>query len=319
MTILSVGFACYDQFFFTTTYPKENSKAFSYDFIESGGGPCANAAYLLGLWGENIYYIGHLNNDIYAQKIVSEFDDVGVNTQHIIFSDQMITPLASVLVNNQNGSRTIVTRKLNLPPPLIDSDKLQLNQLVTHLLNNERELAILIDGHEPELSEYLIEQLPHAKVVMDAGSLRESNLDLAKFTDYLVASENFALSYAGLDTFTNKKQIESTLKQIQSITKGNVFITLGEKGCAYLEYNKVKIIPAFICRSIDTTGAGDIFHGAFIYGVSYGWSIDDTISFASLVAAISIERKGVRDAMPNLFEINKAENRFERNLTDYFK
>ncbi|GAA5110337.1 sugar kinase [Orbus sasakiae] len=319
MTILSVGFACYDQFFFTTTYPKENSKAFSYDFIESGGGPCANAAYLLGLWGENIYYIGHLNNDIYAQKIVSEFDEVGVNTQHIIFSDQMITPLASVLVNNQNGSRTIVTRKLNLPPPLIDADKIKLNQLVSHLLNNERELAILIDGHEPELSEYLIEQLPHAKVVMDAGSLRESNLDLAKYTDYLVASENFALSYAGLDTFTSKKQIESTLKQIQSITKGNVFITLGEKGCAYLELNKVKIIPAFICQSIDTTGAGDIFHGAFIYGVSYGWSIDDTISFASLVAAISIERKGVRDAMPNLFEINKAENRFERNLTDYFK
>jgi len=319
MTILSVGFACYDQFFFTTTYPKENSKAFSYDFIESGGGPCANAAYLLGLWGENIYYLGHLNDDIYGKKIVSEFTAVGVNTQHIIFSDQMVTPLASIIVNNQNGSRTIVTRKLNLPPSLTSLDKERLDKFVSNLRKNERELTILIDGHEPELSEYIIQQFPQAKVVMDAGSLRESNLDLAKYTDYLVASENFALSYAGIESFTNKKQLETVLKQIESITKGKVFITLGEKGCAYLSRHKVKIIPGFVCQAVDTTGAGDIFHGAFIYGVSYGWDIEDTITFASLVAAISIERKGVRNAMPNLFEINKEENRFERNLTDYFK
>jgi len=319
MTILSVGFACYDQFFFTTAYPKENSKAFSYDFIESGGGPCANAAYLLGLWGENIYYLGHLNDDIYGKKIVSEFTEVGVNTQHIIFSDQMVTPLASIIVNNQNGSRTIVTRKLNLPPSLTSLDKERLDKFVSNLRKNERELTILIDGHEPELSEYIIQQFPQAKIVMDAGSLRESNLDLAKYTDYLVASENFALSYAGIESFTNKKQLETVLKQIESITKGKAFITLGEKGCAYLSRHKVKIIPGFVCQAVDTTGAGDIFHGAFIYGVSYGWDIEDTITFASLVAAISIERKGVRNAMPNLFEINKEENRFERNLTDYFK
>ena len=319
MAILTIGLACYDQFYFTTSYPKENSKSFAYDFIESGGGPCANAAYLLGLWGEDIYHLGHLHDDIYGNKIISEFKQIGVKTDQIIFSDEMITPLAAITVNKENGSRTIITRKLNTPPSITTTEKNKLNQFIRYLQENKRDLVILIDGHEPELSEYVIKQLPNVKVVMDAGSLRDSNLYLAKYTDYLVASENFALAYAHLDEFTNKKSLESALKKLTSIARGSAFITLGEKGCAYMEDKKVKVIPSFICQSIDTTGAGDIFHGAFAYGVSYGWNIEKIISFASLTAAISIERKGVRKAMPNLSEVNKAQHRFERNLTEYFK
>ena len=319
MTILTIGFACYDQFYFTTSFPKENSKLFAYDFIESGGGPCANAAYLLGLWGEDVYHLGHLHDDIYGNKIVFEFEQVGVNTQQIIFSDEMITPLAAITVNKENGSRTIITRKLNTPPLLTSIEKNKLNQFIQYLNENKRDLVILIDGHEPELSEYVIKKLPNVKVVMDAGSLRESNVYLAKYTDYLVASEIFALAYTKLDEFTTKKSLEEALKKLESISKGSAFITLGEKGCAYLCNKKVNIIPSLLCQSVDTTGAGDIFHGAFSYGVSYGWEIEKIISFASLSAAIAIERKGVRKAMPNLSEVNKAIHRFEKNLTEYFK
>ncbi|PLM16320.1 kinase, partial [Klebsiella pneumoniae] len=56
MAILSIGFACFDQFFFLNEWPQENTKNFCHDFIESGGGPAANAAWLLGLWGEEVYY-----------------------------------------------------------------------------------------------------------------------------------------------------------------------------------------------------------------------------------------------------------------------
>lgn len=318
MTILSVGFACYDQFFFTPSFPKENSKAFSYDFIESGGGPCANAAYLLGLWGENVFYLGHLNDDIYGKKIVSEFKQAGVNTEQIIFSKEMETPLASIIVNKQSGSRTIVTRKLNTPPLLTQTEKHRLDLFCERLKENNK-ISILIDGHEPELSEYIVKSLPIAKVVMDAGSLRESNVHLARYTDYLVASENFALAYSGLEKFTDKHELEQSLIKLEKIARGQAFITLGEKGCAYLCNNQLKIIPSFLCKAIDTTGAGDIFHGAFIYGVSYGWELETIIQFASLTAAISLEKKGVRNAMPNLYEINKVKLRFEKNLNEYFK
>ncbi|HBZ7952228.1 TPA: kinase, partial [Klebsiella pneumoniae] len=91
-----------------------------------------------------------------------------------------------------------------------------------------------------------------------------------------------------------------------------------EKGCAYLQNGMLTISPAFICNAIDTTGAGDIFHGAFTYGVHYNWHIENIILFASLSAAISIEKKGVRESMPDLADVHNAVNKYERNLKHYF-
>ncbi|CNH38492.1 carbohydrate kinase family protein [Yersinia pekkanenii] len=319
MAILSVGFSCFDQFFFINHWPEENTKNFCHDFIESGGGPCANAAWLLGLWGENIHYIGHLNKDIYGQRIIDEFSQVGVNSDNIVFSDEMITPLASVLVNRLNGSRTIITRKLQVPPLLTFDQKLKLDNFAEQLIARDEEVTILIDGHEPEISEYLIKKLPHARVVMDGGSLRESNLHLAQFTDYLVVSEHFARDYLGISKFINESQLKTALQELNKICRGEAYITLGEKGCAFLKNGLLQIVPAFLCNAIDTTGAGDIFHGAFTYGVHYSWHIDNIILFASISAAISIERKGVRASMPDLAVVHKSLTSYERNLKRYFE
>ncbi|MBW5408652.1 carbohydrate kinase family protein [Morganella morganii] len=320
MAVISVGLSCFDQFFFLNRWPEENTKNFSGDFIESGGGPCANAAWLLGLWGEDIFYVGHLNHDIYGQKIIDEFHDVGVNTDYVIFNDEMITPLASVLVNQLNGSRTIITRKLISPPRMTFEEKQKIDELITRLTQEDKGevITVLIDGHEPELSEYILTRLPDARVVMDAGSLRESNLNLAKYTDYLVASENFARDLVEIDKFTTDIQLKTALTELNKLARGTAFITLGEKGCAYLQNGMLTISPAFICNAIDTTGAGDIFHGAFTYGVHYNWHIENIILFASLSAAISIEKKGVRESMPDLADVHNAVNKYERNLKHYF-
>ncbi|ASX08141.1 carbohydrate kinase family protein [Escherichia coli] len=320
MAIITIGLSCFDQFFYINRWPKENTKNFSSDFIESGGGPCANAAWLLGLWGECVYFSGHLQNDIYGQKIIDEFHDVGVNTDYVIFNNQMLTPLASILVNQLNGSRTIITRKQNYPPRMTFEEKLKIDELITHLTYDDKKevITILIDGHEPELSEYIIQRMPDARVVMDAGSLRESNLNLAKYTDYLVASENFACELSGIEKFTSDIQLNEALTELNKLSRGQPFITLGERGCAYLKNGIPTISPAFICNAIDTTGAGDVFHGAFTYGVHYNWHIDNIILFASLAAAISVEKKGVRESIPDLADVHNAINQYERSREKYF-
>ena len=76
----------------------------------------------------------------------------------------MITPLASVLVNRLTGSRTIITRKMQTPPSLTYDQKLKLDDLAERLIAAEDPVTILIDGHEPEISEYLIKKLPNARV-----------------------------------------------------------------------------------------------------------------------------------------------------------
>ena len=223
-----------------------------------------------------------------------------------------------MLVNRLTGSRTIITRKMQTPPSLTYDQKLKLDDLAQRLIASEEPVTLLIDGHEAEISEYLIKKLPAARVVMDGGSLRASNIKLAAWTDYFVVSEHFARDYMSYRALSTEKELKTALLELNKICRGEAFITLGEKGCAFLKSGMLHIVPAWQCQAVDTTGTGDVFHGAFTYGVHYSWHIDNIILFASLTAAISIEKKGVRESMPDLAVVHNALNSYERNLTQYF-
>lgn len=326
MSILTVGLSCFDQFFFVADYPKENTKNVAVDYYESGGSPASNAAYLLGVWGEECHHVSHIGRDLYAEKIVSELESVGVDTSLIIKEANVPTPLANITVNIETGTRTIVLRKKNVIP------NVESLRIPDGLLCD----VILVDGHELELSKRIIDEFPTAKVVMDGGSVRDSNIELAKFTDYMVVSENFALSFSGIDSFDTKNDLFFALAKLKRICKGQVIITLGERGSAYLNYNVmltnlkskseirdmtkysddlVIVSPSYRTDAIDTTGAGDIFHGAFTYGVSKCWSLEKIIDFASKTAAISVSKKGVRTSMPTL---NVVENSNLQKNSDFF-
>ncbi len=173
-----------------------------------------------------------------------------MDTSQVVFSDDMITPLASVLVNRLTGSRTIITRKMQTPPSLTYEQKLKLDDLAERLIASEEPVTILIDGHEAEISEYLIKKLPNARVVMDGGSLRASNIKLAAWTDYFVVSEHFARDYMSYRSLSTEAEIKAALIELNKICRGEAFITLGEKGCAFLKkrYAADRPVLAVQCR-----------------------------------------------------------------------
>ncbi len=308
MAILTIGLSCYDQFFFIPHFPEENRKVFSTELLESGGGPCGNASYLLGLWKTEVYHITTLKNDIYGQHILDELRKVNVNVEYSLINQKQTTPLSSILINEKTASRTIITHKNNSVKDISDIEKERLDQLIDKLNKKNEIHIVLIDGHEYELSEYIIPRLKNKKVVMDAGNVRSSNLNLAKYTNYLVASENFAQDLIGEESLSSKdKQLEA-LNKIKKISADNTIpiITLGENGVISLENEILHHYSAYQCNPIDTTGAGDIFHGAFVYGLYQKWDLEKIIYFSSLVSAISIERKGVRHVIPTLDEVKES-------------
>lgn len=79
MAILSIGFACFDQFSFSMNGPGRIPKL-CHDFIEAAAVRRPMRLWLLGLWGEEVYYIGHLQQDLYGQRIIDEFAEAGVDT-----------------------------------------------------------------------------------------------------------------------------------------------------------------------------------------------------------------------------------------------
>jgi sugar/nucleoside kinase (ribokinase family) len=82
-------------------------------------------------------------------------------------------------------------------------------------------------------------------------------------------------------------------------------VTLGSRGCVALVDARVVHSPGFSVRSVDTTGAGDVFRGAFIYGILSRWPMERTLRFANAAAAISCTRLGAMNGVPSLEEVTR--------------
>jgi sugar/nucleoside kinase (ribokinase family) len=137
-------------------------------------------------------------------------------------------------------------------------------------------------------------------VVDDAGGFNLETDAHTNLIDVLIGSEHY---YNGLFQDTN---YETNCKAVQQRGPKIVVFTLGAKGCVGIEGDKYFTVPAFRNISVvDTTGAGDVFHGAFIFGLLQGWDIEKTALFSSAVSAIKCTRLGGRAAIPDYNTVQK--------------
>ncbi len=292
MDVLCIGHAAWDISVFVAGYPVENSKCEIDTMIESGGGPAANAAILLSRWGVATGFAGVVGLDAYGERIAREFADAGTDMTWLRRNPGDATPVSVILVNEQNGSRTIINRKTPCPGPPF--------RLVPRPECAQAPRVLLFDGHELEASLEAMTLFPEAKTILDAGSLREGTRELAKRVDCLVASERFARELSGvveLDSVANQAAAVAALHRINGHP---VVITRGEHGLVHGTDQCWESLPAFSVRVCDTTAAGDVFHGAFTYGMLRGRPWRETLRLASAAAAISVTARGGRTSIPTL-------------------
>jgi len=136
-------------------------------------------------------------------------------------------------------------------------------------------------------------------VMIDAGRLREGILDIAPLCDYIVASEEFAREL-GYDGDTGRFR-----ELLRQRCFGLTTITLGKKGSITFHGCETIAVPAYDVEEVDTTGAGDVFHGGYIFGLLMRWDIISTIRFASALAAMKCRKVGGRAGIPGLEEVTQ--------------
>ncbi|MFK4784590.1 carbohydrate kinase family protein [Fusobacterium sp. MFO224] len=290
--ILCVGHSAFDITYLLKEFPKENKKYKAEDRTMVSGGPAGNAAYLLGKYGEEVSYITVLGKDFYGERIIEDLESVGVDTKNIIRDEKYVTPCSLIIANGSTGSRTIINYREE--KEILDLDI---------KYKNSPEI-ILYDGHELDIALAVNKLFPSACLVLDAGSYKEGTLVLGKLVDYFICSEDFAMEYCKIDKI-EEKDFEYVLDKLKELNKNTVIVTLGERGAIRKREDKVIKYEAFKANAIDTTGAGDIFHGAFVYGLSKGFTIDENIRFASACSALSVEKLGGRNSIPELEEVYK--------------
>ena len=294
--ILCIGHAAYDITIPISKFIQENTKNRVNERITCGGGPAATAAYLLGKWGSDVTFMGLIGNDINGKKILKEFKSVNVDTTYVEKKEKYETATSYIIANKENGSRTILTyQKEKMPMQDVDID------FVPNI--------ILIDGEEYELSKKMLEKYKTAISVIDAGKVNAHNLELCEMVDYLVCSKEFAENISNMKfDFENKETLKRIFLYLKERFHNNIVITLENKGCLYEIDNEIRIMNAIKVEAIDSTGAGDIFHGAFVYGLSINLPYEKVIKLAVVTSGLSVTRLGGRNS---IFELDEIKEKYE--------
>lgn len=291
MKAICVGHSTYDTTLPTTEYPIENNKYRIENHIECGGGPASNGAYLLAKWGIDTTICSVVGDDYYGEKVKEDFERIGANTKYLEKKENHNTSSSFIIANMTNGSRTIITSKKD---PIR-----KLSQKV-----EDKADLILIDGEHPETAEEVLDNNKDAISVIDAGRLTDDTKHLGKKVKYLVCSKDFA------ETFSNEKidinnldKLIEIYEQLKKYFNNTVIITLESAGSFTKINGEYKIVPSVRVVAKDSTGAGDIFHGAITYFLGQGYDLEKAIHFSSITSAISVTRIGSRYSIPELEEV----------------
>ena len=292
MKVLCIGHSSWDITVPVDDYPTENVKYRFNEKYAAGGGPAGNAAYLLGKWGVDTVIATSIGSDDYGTKIKKEFQSVNVNTDYVETSYEKDTSFSFILVNKKNGSRTVFN---------ITSEHLPLKKLTYEFTPD----IILTDGHDYATSQNAISKYPHAISVIDAGRPVQEVIELCKYIKYIVCSKEFAETVTGLKMdFNNPQTLVNVYTKLQNkYPNSNIVITLESHGALYQVNNQIKIMPGLKCNVVDTTGAGDTFHGAFVYGLANNFDMEKVITLANIAAGLSVQKMGSRLAIPTLSDV----------------
>ena len=286
--VLCVGHASYDVSMLLDHHPEPDEKCIAVSLWACGGGPAANAAVTVARLGGTSAFMGYLGLAGYGRLHFEELMKEGVRTDLIVRGDAEIP--FSVILAKKGGDRTVVNHRSRTPVLAKDAVDFSLC----------RPRVVLLDGHEPELSlELAIEARRRGiTVVLDAGSVHEGTRRLLSKVGVIAASARFA------EDFTGESDPMRALGNLAAISPLCV-ITLGRQGLVYRQGDESGRIPAFPVDVVDTTGAGDAFHGAFSLSIARGEPVWRALLKANAVGALCCTKLGARPGIPYREEVER--------------
>ncbi|MDA3135313.1 sugar kinase [Atlantibacter subterranea] len=283
--IACVGIAVLDRIWYLNDLPKEGGKYVAGDYKEVGGGPAATAAVAAAKLGAEVDFIGRVGDDDTGNRLLAELQAYGVNTRYTRIVKGARSSQSAVLVDAA-GERIIA----NYPSPdlpacadwMADIDFSQWD-------------AVLADvrWHHGAKQAFTLARANGVTTVLDADVTPQDIAELVALSDHA------AFSAPGLVRLTGVTDAPAALKQAKTLTNGHVYVTQGAQGCLWLENSRLRHLPAFHVDVVDTTGAGDVFHGALAVSLAQKTETAEAIRFASAVAALKCTRPGGRAGIPD--------------------
>jgi len=287
MRILGIGHTALDHLLVVDTYPSQNSKTEAVSSLKQGGGPVATACVTLARLGNQVDLCALLGADTNGKSLLEELHQEGVATDSVIQVTGITTPEATILVEQETGRRTVIL------------DRCGCRELTTDDMAGiplEQYDYLLLDGKDASasLSAAAAVRKHGGKVMIDLGTLRPDSDSLISASDYCVVSRDFIIDYMpGTEAMTAALEITKMGPELAVITMGAggvVWASDGESGWS----------PPYPVTAIDTTGAGDVYHGALLHALAQAFDLEQALRFAAVCAGIKCRQPGGRTGIPDL-------------------
>lgn len=303
MLALNIGKITYDITIPMDKYPVENSKIILKEKLEASGGSSSNVAALLGKWNADSYFAGVVGYDELGNNVKKELESYNVHTQFMEVNYEKKTTSTFILASKETTSRT----------------QLMVEPEVYHLKKSDYDVmpdAIYTDGFEYSATLTAFNKFPQSISVLGAGlnyADTKEVMALAKYAKYVIFSLEFACMVTKMKVDPdNGEHLFNLYKELKDLfPNSNNIVTLHNKGVLYSIDGNVRVMPTINVTEVDRTGAGDIFDGAFIYGLLKKYDLEKSIRLANIAAALSTTKYGAKNSIPLLSDvIHEYESKF---------
>lgn len=298
--VVGVGLNATDTLLLLPHFPAYAGKVSYEEEILSPGGQVASAMVTCARLGLRVKYIGTVGDDERGRVQMASLRDTGINLDHVQVRAGCANQSAYILIDRSTGERTVLWRR---PEAL----RLEAGEIAPEQIACARLLHI--DAHDTPAVARAAEIARRASipVTLDVDTLYHGFERVLPNVDYLVASSEFP------EQWTNERDPFKALERIQNEYGMRVAgMTLGAHGALVRHEGRFVYSPAFVVNCVDTTGAGDVFHGAFCYAVLQRLRMEEALDFSNAMAALNCTALGARGGIAALAEVRTLMSRAER-------
>lgn len=292
--VVGLGVSTVDLVFTVDELPGTELVQRAGESVIAGGGPVATALVTLARLGAATSMLDSIGSDFFGSFIEREFSAEGVDTGGLVVAKGRTTSKASILVRKSDGARAITFSPGDAPeltPDQVRTDIIRASKML-HLNGRHWDACLHAAGVAKDAG---------VLVSFDGGAHRYTpqHRSILPKVDICIVAHNYAAAFAGTE------DMAEAAKALLAAGPRIVVITQGAAGSRVFSQEGLDFQQQAyrVDRLVDTTGAGDAYHGAFLYGLARGFSPEASARFASAVAALNTRALGGRAALPTLAEV----------------
>ncbi|MFN8939414.1 MAG: carbohydrate kinase family protein [Acidobacteriota bacterium] len=300
--VVGIGLNATDTLIIVPHFPSYAGKGPFSQEILSPGGQVASAMVTCARLGLRTRYVGTIGDDERGRLQIESLLGSGINLDFVQQRTGCPNQSAYIIIDQSTGERTVFWQRP-------DCLRLRPEEITEEMITSARLLHI--DGHDTPAMEKAarIARENGIPVTVDVDTIYKGFERVLPYVDYLVASSEFPIQW------THQSDPLKALELIQEEYGIRcAAMTLGAHGALALYEGKFHYSPAFVVNCVDTTGAGDVFHGGFCYGVLAGWDIDRILDFSNAMGALNCTAIGARGGIATLDKAEKLMARADRRI-----